>query len=248
MKTRAPLLVWLVACGSKEPPTAPTTPTATATASASEAPPAASTDAGQGGSRYLVGPEVEPVFDARRPDMQRCADDAKSEGRAKLTFTVAADGKVTDAKASDASGFNPAALDCIVAVLRTMTFRQSKLAVTFTLPFRTTSANRRLSGPDEPLPEMSPDLESVVARARPTFRRCYDTALASDPTLRGRFVVAFVVANDGAVSSAKAEKQAGTLTPAIVDCVLAKVKTLRFAPHAGKPTDVNQPINFEPKP
>jgi hypothetical protein len=96
------------------------------------------------------------------------------------------------------------------------------------------------------LPDPSPDLLQVMSHARPSLSVCYELSLGIDPLSRGTFVVRFVVENDGTVSSAKADEITGNLVPQVIPCVLARLKKLRFAPHSGNPTDVIQPLRFEP--
>lgn len=77
------------------------------------------------------------------------------------------------------------------------------------------------------------DVDSVtqMARARQAdFQRCYETALANNPDLRGRLLVEVIVdSSSGQIASAKIA--ARTISAAGLDaCVLGVVETFRFPP------------------
>jgi hypothetical protein len=93
-------------------------------------------------------------------------------------------------------------------------------------------------------------LEEIAKRAK-TSHRCYDNALASDKTVRGKVTVRFTVGVDGSVCDVSAESD-NTAMDAVASCVAALYRKntgdLRFpAPDDGCVT-VKLPVNFVPRP
>jgi hypothetical protein len=83
-------------------------------------------------------------------------------------------------------------------------------------------------------------------RARKT-RRCYETALATDPTLHGRLVIAMRISKDGAPCSVKVV-QNELLTSNVSECVVNIMRSSRYAAPEGRDdcTAANIPISFVP--
>ena len=90
------------------------------------------------------------------------------------------------------------------------------------------------------------DLESALAFRVKQAHRCYDNALAQDPTLRGKVTVAVRVGANGQVCSAgTASNEMGT--PQVASCVTGYFRGANFPAPKGGCVDVNIPINFVPR-
>jgi hypothetical protein len=80
------------------------------------------------------------------------------------------------------------------------------------------------------------------------FRGCYMAEQEHDPLLRGRLEVRAKIGADGSVGSAQVVAMSGSLSNAVVSCVLERLQATRFpAPEAGHDTLI-LPIEFEPRP
>jgi TonB family protein len=83
----------------------------------------------------------------------------------------------------------------------------------------------------------------VVNRAMGGIKRCYESQLRRNPTLRGRVTVTFTVAGSGTVSSASASE---AFNPDVGSCVVAVVRRLRFPAPEGGSVTYAFPFIFEP--
>ena len=92
----------------------------------------------------------------------------------------------------------------------------------------------------------TPDLESALAFRAKQAHRCYDTALAQDPTLKGRVGITVRVASSGQVCSANvATNELGGST--VAQCVANMFRQAgHFPPPAGGCVDATVPISFVP--
>ncbi|HKK71826.1 MAG TPA: AgmX/PglI C-terminal domain-containing protein [Candidatus Krumholzibacteria bacterium] len=87
-------------------------------------------------------------------------------------------------------------------------------------------------------------LMDTVRRYAPGIRFCYDTALESDPDLRGKMVFRITVAADGGVTSAEVVDD--SLRSADVrSCALSQIRSWRFAT-ASKASTFDAPFVFRP--
>lgn len=92
--------------------------------------------------------------------------------------------------------------------------------------------------------------EKIKQAVRENFdqlRRCYEEGLERDPKLTGRVVVRFVIARDGSVSNAAASDQSTMPDAAVTECLIAKIKGLRFPRPDGGIVLVVYPLQFEPE-
>jgi hypothetical protein len=92
----------------------------------------------------------------------------------------------------------------------------------------------------------SPELERALQIRANQSHRCYDNALAQDPTLRGKLSVALRVATNGSVCSASiASNEIGS--EQVAQCVANQFRSAKFpAPRYGC-VDVVVPMNMVPR-
>jgi hypothetical protein len=84
--------------------------------------------------------------------------------------------------------------------------------------------------------------QQVIRSLSPAFRKCFNDALAEDPNSDGRLNVKVRIAPTGDVSSVETT-QSGHLSPAVGNCVAAKVRGAKF-PASGAPTSLDFPVTF----
>jgi hypothetical protein len=95
---------------------------------------------------------------------------------------------------------------------------------------------------------LPPEIIRRVIRAHVgQVRACYEDGLKKNPTLEGRVDVKFVIDTSGRVSSARSTPHSTMPDMAVVSCVVAAFRRLRFPqPKAGAVT-VIYPLVFAPK-
>src|SRR5688572_13320378 len=90
------------------------------------------------------------------------------------------------------------------------------------------------------------ELETMLQFRVKQAHRCYDNALAQDPTLRGKVSIAVRVGANGSVcSAAVASNDMGS--PQVANCVTGYFRGANFPPPKGGCADINIPINFVPR-
>jgi len=90
------------------------------------------------------------------------------------------------------------------------------------------------------------ELESALSFRVKQSHRCYDNALAQDPTLRGKITVTVRVGANGQVCSAGvASNELGSSS--VAQCVTGYFRGANFPSPKGGCVDVNIPINFVPR-
>ena len=93
------------------------------------------------------------------------------------------------------------------------------------------------------------ELVEALSRRAKQARRCYENALATDKTLRGRVRVHMVVGADGRICSARADSDKGM--EAVASCAAAYFRSVAgdppFPPPDGGCADITLPINFVPR-
>jgi len=92
----------------------------------------------------------------------------------------------------------------------------------------------------------SSELETALQFRVKQSHRCYDTALAQDPTLRGKVTVAIRVGANGQVCSAGIASNEMS-SPSVANCVAGYFRGASFPSPKGGCVDVNIPINFVPR-
>ena len=92
----------------------------------------------------------------------------------------------------------------------------------------------------------SSDLQTALAFRAKQSHRCYDTALAQDPTLRGKVSISVRVGALGQVCSAGVANNE-LATPSVAKCVAGYFRGQSFPAPSGGCVDVNIPINFVPR-
>jgi hypothetical protein len=92
----------------------------------------------------------------------------------------------------------------------------------------------------------SSELETALQFRVKQAHRCYDNALAQDPTLRGKVTVAVRIGTNGQVCSAGiASNEMGSQQ--VATCVSGYFRGASFPSPKGGCADVNIPINFVPR-
>ncbi|MGO8999229.1 MAG: AgmX/PglI C-terminal domain-containing protein [Polyangiaceae bacterium] len=88
------------------------------------------------------------------------------------------------------------------------------------------------------------DAEKVIGNLKPDIRKCYNDALAKDPSLAGSVMVKAQIDAKGAVSSAT---PAGTPTlPAdLVTCITTQIQKAQFSPPGAGGSTIQIPLKFE---
>jgi hypothetical protein len=90
------------------------------------------------------------------------------------------------------------------------------------------------------------EIDAVVLKHLNAIRYCYTLELEENPTLSGKLVIKFVIAQDGSVSSAST-KATTMNNPAVEDCVSGRFKTFMFPePKGGGIAIVSFPLAFFP--
>jgi hypothetical protein len=90
------------------------------------------------------------------------------------------------------------------------------------------------------------ELESALGFRVKQAHRCYDNALAQDPTLRGKVTVSVRVGANGQACSANiASNEMGSSS--VASCVAGFFRGASFPAPKGGCVDVNIPINFVPR-
>jgi hypothetical protein len=93
----------------------------------------------------------------------------------------------------------------------------------------------------------TPELQSALASRGAMARSCYNTALRSNPNLKGRMTMSVRVSPKGSVCSAYvADNTLGD--QAVASCAAAKFRAGSFPPPTGGCVNVNVPLNFTAKP
>ena len=91
------------------------------------------------------------------------------------------------------------------------------------------------------------DVELALSSRAKQAHRCYDSALAQDPTLRGKVSIAVRIGSGGQACSAAVASNELTSAPTVAACVAGYFRGQNFpAPRSGC-IDVNLPINFVPR-
>lgn len=91
-------------------------------------------------------------------------------------------------------------------------------------------------------------IQKTIVNQRKPFRACYEKAKKDLPTLQGTMTLTFTLDPEGKVKSAELNQDRSDLkSPVVVDCALAELKKIKFAPSSrGMETTVNYPFNFKP--
>jgi hypothetical protein len=93
----------------------------------------------------------------------------------------------------------------------------------------------------------SSEVETALAFRAKQSHRCYDNALAQDPTLRGKVSIAVRIGANGQACSAGVASNDLASAPSVANCVVGYFRGQAFPPPKGGCVDVNIPINFVPR-
>jgi len=93
----------------------------------------------------------------------------------------------------------------------------------------------------------TPDIETALSFRAKQSHRCYDNALAQDPTLRGKISIAVRIGANGTACTAGVASNELTSAPGVANCVVNNFRGQAFPSPKGGCVDVNIPINFVPR-
>jgi hypothetical protein len=110
-------------------------------------------------------------------------------------------------------------------------------------PFPLPGTAGHLPSPPPSVPAAVGNAEQVVAALRPGFRSCYNQGLQTDRAMAGKLLIRTKVAPNGDVSAADVTQNAG-LSPAVVACILQKVKGAKFDSPGANGSTVMIPVSF----
>ncbi len=114
-------------------------------------------------------------------------------------------------------------------------------------PERDTAAPPADDAPPTVWPLSRDGIQGAVREAIPALTRCYESALARDPSLAGTLAIGFEVEDVGGVGRVRlVEIDEGRVAdPALVDCALDAFEALQFDPPAdGGSLRVSYPVTF----
>lgn len=87
-------------------------------------------------------------------------------------------------------------------------------------------------------------VRATVGRALGGIKACYERALRRNPTLGGRVTIRFTVGGGGRVVSASAANN--TISPDVGNCIVGRIRSLRFPPPEGGNVTFSYPFFFQP--
>lgn len=90
-----------------------------------------------------------------------------------------------------------------------------------------------------------PGAESVVAGMAPGFRRCYNKGLLDDATMKGSVRILAKIGPNGDVVSATPSGASGSLSGAVISCVVARVGSAHFSPPDDGGATLEIPASFQ---
>lgn len=91
----------------------------------------------------------------------------------------------------------------------------------------------------------SPELQNALAFRARQARRCYESALAQDPTLHGKITLALKIGSNGQACSASVASN-DMDSPNVANCVVDRYRSAAFPAPKGGCVEVNIPVNFVP--
>ncbi len=91
------------------------------------------------------------------------------------------------------------------------------------------------------------EIETALSFRAKQAHRCYDNALAQDPTLRGKVSIAVRIGSNGQGCSAGVASNDMSSAPSVANCVAGYFRGQAFPSPKGGCVDVNIPINFVPR-
>ena len=91
------------------------------------------------------------------------------------------------------------------------------------------------------------EIETALSFRAKQAHRCYDNALAQDPTLRGKVSIAVRIGSNGQACSAGVASNELASAPSVANCVAGYFRGQAFPSPKGGCVDVNIPINFVPR-
>lgn len=167
------------------------------------------------------------------------------EGRVEVRLTIAPDGTVAEAEASEDTTGDEELARCIVEATRAIRFPTATAATAVTYPFAVDPS----LAVDAPAPEIEGSLapEAILEAVRggvEEVQACYAAALERSAETRGRVVVRFTVTAAGAVEGASAAEDT-TGDPELTSCVVTAASRLSFPAAAGA-TTVTYPFVLMP--
>jgi hypothetical protein len=90
-------------------------------------------------------------------------------------------------------------------------------------------------------------IQRIVRQNMGRFRYCYERALDRNPTLQGRVVTRFIIARDGSVAFAAADRgESGFPDAGVVSCIVHAFGALSFPQPEGGTVTVVYPLSLSP--
>jgi TonB family protein len=98
-----------------------------------------------------------------------------------------------------------------------------------------------------PAPELTlASFRAFTKKKSPEVRRCYEAALANEPSLHGKVTLAFSILPGGGVSEVRVARSTFR-SPAVPSCVATVVRSWRTPFRPEEPVDVEYPLDFGPR-
>ena len=91
------------------------------------------------------------------------------------------------------------------------------------------------------------EIETALSFRAKQAHRCYDNALALDPTLRGKISISVRIGSNGQACSAAVVSNELSSAPSVAACVAGNFRGQSFPAPKGGCVDVTIPINFVPR-
>lgn len=207
--------------------------------------------------------DVRPVLTQLRAALGRCGRDASgTQGvEVRVAAEVAANGRITATEIPDAGAPSPDPAArfraCVVRAvgharlaagesghveLRVAWVEARSYGTAHSSGFHSRSSSlpggMRAEAPRPPYPQAQ--VNAVAQEHSVEVQHCFRAAIADRPDIAGSVHVAITIGADGSVTHTEIEGD-GVRTPAITDCLLARIATWTFpAPADGEPATVTQ--------
>lgn len=100
---------------------------------------------------------------------------------------------------------------------------------------------------EAPAPELTlASFRAFTKKQNAEVRRCYEAALANEPSLRGKLTLSFSILPGGGVSEVRVARSSFR-SHAVPSCVASAVRGWRTPFRPEEPVDVEYPLDFGPR-
>lgn len=189
----------------------------------------------------ITDQQIKQTIDSHMGDIKPClsADNGVAGGKLRVEILIEKDGHVSSTKVGKASD-NKKIDSCIAAAIKKFTFPKpsdgqqwlSSYPFTFSVP-KAAKVGTLTEG------QITNAASSKIA----DFTACYDEAKKKKDDLAGQLELGVTAAPDGSVSDV--EVLSSALGPDVNNCVVAKMKTVKFpAPTGGGEASFKYPMSF----